>query len=94
MPLDFSEAVKFWLAAAGVVVFDAAKPLLAQRLNFYRQKILIGFKESLRKLLLIFFFWSSIKRADFKKSLKLLCFIASSGAEIDGFKVSLNFSTC
>ena len=79
--------------AAEVAVLGATEPLLAQRFHFHGQKILIGLEESLEKLLLISFFWSSIKRADSRRSFKLMCFSANSGTEIDGFKVSLNFST-
>ena len=77
-----------------MVILGATELLLAQWFDFHGQKILIGLKKSLEKLLLIFFFWSLINRADSKKSLKLVCFSASSGAEIDNFKVSLNFSIC
>ena len=91
--LNLSAIVESPLAAAGMAMFGAAKPPLAQQFDFYERKVLIGLEEFLGKLLLIFFFWSSIKRVGFKRSLKLVCFSASSGAEIDGFKVSLNFST-
>ena len=91
--LNLGATVKSPLAIAGVVVFGVAESLLAQWFDFYEQKVLIDLGESLGKLLLIFFFWSSIKCANSRRSLKLVYFSASSGAEIDGFKVSLNFST-
>ena len=90
--LDFDAVIELLLAAE-VAMLGAAEFLLARQFDSYKRKIFIGLGESLKKLLLISFFWSSIKRADFKRSLKLVCFSASSGAEIDNFKVSLNFST-
>ena len=86
-------AVAEFLLAAGVAMLDVVEPLLAWQFDSHEQKVFIGFEEFLEKLLLIFFFWSLIKRADSKKSLKLVCFSANNGAEIDNFKVSLNFST-
>ena len=84
--LDFGAVAEPLLTAAEVAVFSATELLLAQYLNFYERKVFIGFEESLEKLLLIFFFWSLIKHADSRRSLKLVYFNARSGAEIDGFK--------
>ena len=93
LPLSFAAAIEPPLAAAEVAMFGAAELLLAQQFDFYGRKIFIGVEKSLEKLLLIFFFWSLIKRVDSRKSLKLVCFSASRSAKINSFKMSLNLLT-
>ena len=90
--LGFDIVVESSLAIR-MAVLTAAEPLIVRLFNFHRQKVLChSFSGFLEKLMLISFFWSSIKRVNSRRFLKLVCFSASIGAEIDGFKVSLNFS--
>ena len=75
-----------------VVELPLARGRMVSLGAYVRKVFCVGF-ESLGKLLLISFFWSSIDRAASNRSLILVCFRASNECEIDGFRVSLNLST-